>query len=358
MCYRQNVGDGAYIFISPVIPLADSGYAPNMTGENGPKLLADRMLGKLARLLRMVGHDVELLREGDDLAEVQTRLGPRTLLTRDKKRLGQGPLLFIESGYPFHQARQVIRALNLDLEHGFVRCLDDNGRLLPISKQEASTVPPHVQNNVDFFFRCDRCARIYWEGTHVKAMRDTIEALRDVPLVAGDEDAVDAGLDVLEPLVDLHQALDVGWVQHRLALMNGDVPRAQRTLRRFFAAMQRHIDDETTLVMPLYRAHRPAEGWERGAAPELIDTEHQRITEHLLNLDTQLEKIAMEKEAGARALACLALLDREKILGDLLEHHDLRERTFIYPALERWLTRDEKLDLVERMGALTLEKQP
>jgi hypothetical protein len=55
---------------------------------------------------------------------------------------------------------------------------------------------------------------------------------------------------------------------------------------------------------------------------------------------------------------CLHLLDREKIFTDLLEHHDLRERSHLYPALERMLAEEEKLDLVERMVGRSMEERP
>src|SRR5689334_23241181 len=98
------------------------------------RLLCDRMLGKLARMLRMIGHDAEYVREGDPLEIAQrARDEGRVLLTRDTKLARHGDtglVLFIESNYPFHQARQVIRALGLVLDASFRRCVEDNGLLL------------------------------------------------------------------------------------------------------------------------------------------------------------------------------------------------------------------------------------
>lgn len=82
-----------------------------------PQLLADRMLGKLARILRMTGQDTEYVREGEafriaDRAAAEQRV----LLTRDQRlarRTNPGPVVFVKSNYPFHQARQVIRELGL-----------------------------------------------------------------------------------------------------------------------------------------------------------------------------------------------------------------------------------------------------
>src|SRR5215813_9221277 len=90
--------------------------------SNDTPLLADRMLGKLARMLRMVGQDVEYMREGEplEIARRAEREG-RVLLTRDKRlatRKDIGSIVYVENNYPFHQARQVIRDLRLAIDTG------------------------------------------------------------------------------------------------------------------------------------------------------------------------------------------------------------------------------------------------
>lgn len=349
-------------------------------------MLADRMLGKLARLLRMVGQDVEYVREGDplEIARRAQREG-RVFLTRDRKlamRKDLGTTLFVENNYPFHQARQVLRELGLSVDSDFKRCVEDNGTLAAIDKEQAKDrVPPYVLDTARGFFRCDRCAKIYWDGTHVAAMRQMISSLDDAPLVPGeprstrraggpgspdrdpadgiDDEPNEANMRVLEPLVDLHQALEVMFLRHRLALMDGDPARALRVFRRFAICMRRHVDDEQDLVFPVYSGSAPKEGYERGAAPELFENEHRKILEHLEQIERAIEALVAANESGEQLRArCLQLLDREKVFGDLLEHHDLRERTFLYPALERMLADDEKTDLLERMvGSSILETE-
>jgi hemerythrin-like domain-containing protein len=199
--------------------------------------------------------------------------------------------------------------------------------------------------------RCDRCDRVYWAGTHVQAMRALIDELREVPLVRGRvEDAAPAGtelLTTLQPLVDLHQAIDLLLLDHRLALMDADPRRALATFRRFAIALRRHLDLEDDLALPRYREAGP---FERGAAPELFAREHEKILAQLVALDDATEALGHPGLGDPeRRVACLELLDREKVFADLLEHHDLRERQFLYPALERSLGEHEKVDLLERM---------
>lgn len=326
-------------------------------------MLADRMLGKLARLLRMVGHDVEYVREGDrESIARRAEAEGRVLLTRDRRLAGVAPrVVYVQNDYPFHQARQVIRALGLHTDHGFTRCVEDNGRLAEVAVDAvAGRVPPYVLEHQRRFYRCERCERVYWEGTHVHAMKEMIAALEDAPLVrpeAGEDEAPGAELAVLEPLVDLHQAMDVWLLRHRLALMEADLPKALPLMRRFVFCMERHIQDETDWVLPHYAGAAPLEGFERGSAPELFTREHEKILELLRGTLGALEALAVEAAGLEREelrVQCLHLLDREKVLQDLLEHHDLRERRFLYPALERLLSEHEKLDLVERMVGLPI----
>lgn len=330
-------------------------------------MLADRMLGKLARLLRMLGHDVEYVREGDALQIAEkARADGRVLLTRDK-RIAQkkhlGPLLFIRNNYPFHQTRQVIRDLDLRIDARFKRCVEDNGLLRRVAKDEvAGAVPAYVIEVTTEFFRCDRCERTYWMGTHVAAMQQMIAALEDAPLVTSDgggsDPAAENALRTLEPLVDLHHAMDVLFLKHRLALMTGDLPSAVRIFRRFAMCMRRHVHDEADLVLPTYARPTPPDGYERGAAPEIFSNEHEKILQHLDQIGCALETMQKNHlDPESSKVECLHLIDRQKIFVDLVEHHDLRERKFLYPALERILTENEKLDLLERMVGLKMNEE-
>lgn len=322
-----------------------------------PQLLADRMLGKLARILRMTGQDTEYVREGEafriaDRAAAEQRV----LLTRDQRlarRTNPGPVVFVKSNYPFHQARQVIRELGLVPEPSFRHCVEDNGRLIPV---EAATVmddvPSYVTEHQREFLRCDRCRRVFWPGSHLDGMRRLIASLQDAPLlgVLDEDDEITSDIRLLEPLVDFHQALEVQFVQHRVALMRGDLPAAQRSFATFAEWMRRHVSNENELVIPVYAAHPPEGGWERGAAPAIFEHDHQKILEHLELIEAATTALGQEPLTGDDLrVRCLLQLDREKIFVDLCEHHDIRERRYLYPTLERILDERAKVELMERM---------
>lgn len=146
------------------------------------KFAADRMLGRLAKWLRILGQDVVYGQHltGHGLIRAARAEG-RLILTRDRrlKQKQPPPFLFIESDHSREQIRQVIRecdlkpALNL-----FTRCIECNTVLQPRTKGSIeNAVPPYVFSTQDKFSWCPKCRRIYWPATHHQRMRAELEQL-------------------------------------------------------------------------------------------------------------------------------------------------------------------------------------
>ncbi len=323
-----------------------------IASEIPPAMAADSMLGKLARLLRMLGFDVTYL--PDAKARKAALAEGRLLLTRDRgvyKTCERA--LYIETAYPFHQARQVMRSLKLHPDRPFSRCIQDNFELVEASTEQVEAkVPERIQNTSKRFLACPHCGRVFWEGSHVGAMRRLMEALQEEPVLpdADEDENEHPSSQMLEPLLDLHQALDVLMQQHRLALMDCDIRGALTAWRRFSMNMARHLDLENQLVLPFYGQSPPIDGYERGGAPVIFEKEHEKILSFLMRFEEQTEALKKLPEEQQK-LGCLALLDREKVFVDLLEHHDQRERAYLYPRLAELLTSNEQADLLERMMA-------
>ena len=147
------------------------------------KFIADSMLGKLAKWLRMLGYDTEFIRDADDdeLVRVAVR-EDRILLTRDtrlcERRMVRKRCVFVDWGSTAAQVRQVFQALNLHFSEDslFTRCTICNGEIVPIEKALlAERVPPYVYKTQSEYGYCARCDKIYWRGTHVEHV---LEALK------------------------------------------------------------------------------------------------------------------------------------------------------------------------------------
>ncbi len=148
------------------------------------KFVTDRMLGKLAKELRMLGYDTLYYRgeKGDSLIE-RARSEGRVILTRSAKLISEWPedrMIRIIEDKPSCQLRELIQAgtIRLQEEILFSRCLRCNTVIHQISRDEAEgEVPDFILYQQKDFFRCPQCSRIYWRGSHQDHMKKRIEEL-------------------------------------------------------------------------------------------------------------------------------------------------------------------------------------
>ena len=145
-----------------------------------PRFIADVMLGRLARWLRILGYDVLYSNSFADKEIVElAQEDDRVILTRDVRMLerrGAQNHVFIESGDLDTQIEQVIGALHLERLELFSRCLECN-RILEVEAREAveGRVPPYVFRTQESFKSCPECGRIYWPGTHRDHIQQRVE---------------------------------------------------------------------------------------------------------------------------------------------------------------------------------------
>ncbi len=144
------------------------------------KFIADVMLGRLAKFMRICGLDVAYDCTLSDNEIIHISLEQeRTILTRDT-RLIERPLasnhLLITSDRAAEQFRQVIDSFHIDINRSiWTRCTVCNTPLSRIEKEDArDLVPQYVYIRHSDFMRCDGCKKIYWKGTHVERIRKLI----------------------------------------------------------------------------------------------------------------------------------------------------------------------------------------
>ncbi len=146
------------------------------------RFLADAMLGRLAKWLRILGHDTAYFSqiEDGDLVRIARAEG-RTLLTRDRELTRRKGLrcLLIESDRFEEQMRQLLRDLDLKMDSSFSRCARCNTVLRAASKEEVKDrVPPYILRRHVHFSLCPHCDKVYWRGTHWQRMQQRIEEIR------------------------------------------------------------------------------------------------------------------------------------------------------------------------------------
>jgi len=148
---------------------------------NAVRFVADAMLGKLARWLRILGYDTLYDPEWDDLELARiARAEDRVLLTRDAPLADRRGVqtLFVQSEKPPEQLRQVFTAFNLHSASAYSRCTVCNALLLTVSREALKDrLPEFVLANQHSFRECPQCGRVYWQGTHWQEMQKVLNGL-------------------------------------------------------------------------------------------------------------------------------------------------------------------------------------
>ena len=173
---------GARLAVYPVFESLDIAPVGRLRPSplRDPRFVVDVNLGRLARLLRLVGFDVRYDRHLDD--EALADIGDeehRIVLTRDRRLLQRRKVthgLFVRADRPLDQIVDVLRRLDLGRRLApFSRCLRCGGPLTKVNKAEVlDRLEPLTRQHYDDFAQCDGCGRVYWNGSHHRRLEELV----------------------------------------------------------------------------------------------------------------------------------------------------------------------------------------
>jgi uncharacterized protein with PIN domain len=189
LSYPVRAGD--YISIYPKFECFDVSSLVKIRPQplRAMRFIADAHLGRLARLLRMLGFDTLYSNDyRDEQIRAIAQAQGRVVLTRDRELLKCRNVThgcFVHALHPQQQLREVVDRLQLSsAARPLTLCLHCNLPLMAIDKAAVSErLPPGVAQIHDRFCWCEGCDRVYWEGSHWDRMRELLAPYAPVPRV-------------------------------------------------------------------------------------------------------------------------------------------------------------------------------
>lgn len=180
--YRVNDGDRISVF--PVFESLDvSGVGVSPEPLRRVRFLVDANLGKLVRLLRLLGFDSSYEPGLEDAAlAARAAEGGRVLLTRDRELLKRNIVqrgYFVRSQDPEAQAAEVLRRFDLaGAAAPFTRCPTCNGSLKRAEPDEVrDRLEEGTARTQAELWGCEDCERVYWRGAHFPRLAATVERI-------------------------------------------------------------------------------------------------------------------------------------------------------------------------------------
>ncbi len=153
------------------------------------KFIVDGMLGKLARWLRMLGHNVKYSNKLDDAQLIAiAKKEKRILLTRDLELYQQAAAKGVQAFYvdgktEAEKLAQLAKKFGISLEINMAtsRCPKCNAQVKPTSKENIKDkVEETTFAYYHEFWQCPKCGQIYWQGAHWKRIRNTLETAKEL----------------------------------------------------------------------------------------------------------------------------------------------------------------------------------
>lgn len=144
-----------------------------------PRFLCDEMLQGLAEWLRVAGYDTRTPETGSHDRSVLANAvaEDRWLVTRDRglvqHRDASLYVILLTGDGQEANARELTARLNLDWLHApFSRCKRCN---TPFRKGPLPGAPAPPESGQRGVIHCAECQQTYWDGSHVRRMREKLE---------------------------------------------------------------------------------------------------------------------------------------------------------------------------------------
>ena len=156
-----------------------------------PRFIVDCMLGHIAKKLRIMGFDTEFwLDAGDDFLINKSMDEQKLLVTRDVglylklSKSGRNGLL-LPNDDEVENLVFILKSCDIKyidpVPNVNTRCTICNGTLTKLDKTMATDlIPEKVYKRISTIYKCSKCSKIYWDGTHVENINILIDNINNL----------------------------------------------------------------------------------------------------------------------------------------------------------------------------------
>ena len=151
-------------------------------------------------------------------------------------------------------------------------------------------------------------------------------------------------IDHPDSFYDLRQNLELCdklFLEHQVFLMRRDTESALRTFEKLFNYRMIHLKMMELLLLPAFE--KSMDKLPSGARIHYFLREKKRIEKELKNIVRLLSDMVLHNHFPD----LVDLFEEYAQFKDLMDHHDAREKVFLFSALEEKLSMEEKHKLLE-----------
>lgn len=149
---------------------------------------------------------------------------------------------------------------------------------------------------------------------------------------------------ILDMVSYFHHEIDEFILLHQEALLLQNIDLAKEVYALFRSVIESHIHTENDLLFPLFERYcsNSDSADKKARWPIMLyQKEHDKLVDMLDKSQAMLDKLIDYPEGRARRRATLSVLEYQKALKNVVEHHEEREEMALLPELDAAMPRQE-----------------
>ncbi len=143
----------------------------------------------------------------------------------------------------------------------------------------------------------------------------------------------------------IHKHVDELFLHHQAYLMAEDLENAMLTFEKIYEYTDQNIKDEEEFLLPYYAAH--PDSIPKGGAVYFYEREHKLLRRELKKYLRLYSEALLHP--GRVEIDIVKIFDDYYDLKDLFDHHDARERVFLFTTLDEIMPQAEKEKILCRI---------